>query len=395
MIYRHTGLAKAMNTLGGILTPFVYGLVMAYLLCPLYNWGVRTFRRPKLFHKGKRDRSLTIAKALSTVLSIAVLLGIVIGILALIIPQVIHSVMSIADDLPGAIDSLTKWARGLSHNSQLAGPIGKLLSNGAHDFRQWVENHLVPGYDSIVSGVRDVGIGIVNAIKNFFIGLVICIFFINSKEIFSAQCKKLVLAVFREDRADAFLRGAAFVNKTFGGFINGKLIDSLIVGVICFIFMSIVGWPYAVLISVIVGVTNIIPFFGPFIGAIPSALLLLMVDPLTCLYFLIFILVLQQIDGNIIGPKILGDSTGLASFWVMFAILVGGGLFGFVGMIVGIPVFAVIYAYVCFAVNRQLDRKGLSTDLRDYKNLYKYESHKGRDKKNDDKGANQEDGQTT
>ena len=146
-------------------------------------------------------------------------------------------------------------------------------------------------------------------------------------------------------------------------FISLKLIDSLIIGIICFIGMSIFNWPYKMLVSVIVGVTNIIPFFGPFIGAIPSALLIFMVDPLTSLYFLIFVLALQQFDGNILGPKILGGSTGLPSFWVMFAILVGGGLFGFVGMIIGIPVFACIYAYTAYSVNKKLEKKQLSTDL--------------------------------
>lgn len=179
----------------------------------------------------------------------------------------------------------------------------------------------------------------------------------------------MIFAVTSEERAHRFLYGTHYVNKTFGKFINGKLIDSLVIGVLCFIFMSIVNWPYAMLISVIVGVTNIIPFFGPFIGAIPSALLILMVDPLTCLYFLIFILILQQLDGNVIGPKILGGSTGLPSFWIMFAILVGGGMFGFAGMILGIPVFACVYAYTAYSVNKKLDQKGMTTDLGVYKNM--------------------------
>ncbi|MEA4922232.1 MAG: AI-2E family transporter [Eubacteriaceae bacterium] len=377
MIYRNQGLANAMNTLTGILTPFIYGLVMAYLLCPLYNWGVRTFKKVRWPRIRGVDRSLTFSKGVSTTISILVLLGVVIGIIMLIVPQMIESIVGIAKTLPESIAQFTKWLSSLSHGAQLTGPIERWVSDAAANFGKWVETNLIPEYDSVVSGVKDIGMGIVNVVKNFFIGVVICVFFINSKEIFAAQSKKLVLAVFREERADAFLRGSAFVNKTFGGFINGKLLDSLIIGVICFIFMSIFHWPYAVLISVIIGVTNIIPFFGPFIGAIPSALLILMESPITCVYFLIFILILQQVDGNIIGPKILGDSTGLSSFWVMFAILIGGGLFGFVGMIIGIPIFAVIYAYLCHAVNKKLDKKGLSTDLRDYKDIYKYKGTEG------------------
>ena len=158
------------------------------------------------------------------------------------------------------------------------------------------------------------------------IAIIICVYFLNSKDTFAAQIKKIILSVFKKNTADEILQGAAFTNKTFGGFINGKLIDSLIIGIICFIVMSIFGWEYTLLISCIIGITNIIPFFGPFIGAIPSALLLLMVDYRQCVYFVIFIFILQQFDGNILGPKILGDSTGLASFWVLFAVLIGGGL---------------------------------------------------------------------
>ena len=175
------------------------------------------------------------------------------------------------------------------------------------------------------------------------------------------------MSVFRKETADEILEGAHFTNMTFGGFINGKIIDSLIIGILCFIFMSIFGWEYTLLISCIIGITNIIPFFGPFIGAIPSALLLLMVDTRQCIYFIIFILLLQQFDGNILGPKILGDSTGLASFWVLFSVLVGGGMFGFIGMVIGIPVFAIIYAYVTRAVNSKLRKRGLSTDLSEYR----------------------------
>lgn len=163
----------------------------------------------------------------------------------------------------------------------------------------------------------------------------------------------MIVAFFSEHTAKEILDGASFTNKTFGGFINGKIIDSLIIGLLCFVCMTIFGWEYTLLISCIVGITNIIPFFGPFIGAIPSALLLLMVDPEQCMWFLVFILALQQFDGNILGPKILGDSTGLASFWVLFAVLVGGGLFGFIGMVIGIPVFAIIYAYATRSINPQ------------------------------------------
>ncbi|MGI6737598.1 MAG: AI-2E family transporter [Anaerovoracaceae bacterium] len=377
MFYRNTGLGQAIGKLNAALMPFVWGLVMAYLLCPLYNLCVRSFSKVRWPKMRGRDYTTTVSKALATIISLAVLLGIVVGILALIIPQMVQSITSIAQELPTWVRQIENWIDDAVAAAQLRAPLEHFLGDASTNFIAWVQDKIVPGYDKMVSGVAEVGMRILTLLKNFFLGLIICAFFINSKDIFAAQCKKLILAIFNENHADKFLRGAAYVNKTFGGFINGKLLDSLIVGIICFICMSLFRWPYAVLISVIVGVTNFIPFFGPFIGAIPSALLLLMVDPLTCLQFLIFILILQQVDGNIIGPKILGDSTGLSSFWVMFAILVGGALFGFGGLVLGIPVFACFYALMCYLVNRRLDKKGLSVDLRDYRQIYKYKGIKG------------------
>ena len=173
----------------------------------------------------------------------------------------------------------------------------------------------------------------------------------------------------RTDTANAVLENFRFIHRVFGGFITGKLLDSLIIGLITFVSMSILQLPYVLLISVIIGVTNIIPFFGPFIGAIPSTILIFLVSPLQAVYFVIFIFILQQFDGNILGPKILGDSTGLASFWVMFAILLFGGLFGFAGMVVGVPLFAVIYSTISGLVNRSLRNKHISTDTSAYMTL--------------------------
>ncbi|MEG0392440.1 MAG: AI-2E family transporter [Anaerovoracaceae bacterium] len=373
MVYRMDGLLKYLGVVNKILTPFTYGLVMAYLLCPLYNLCMRVLQRVRWPRINKKDKSLTISKALSTTASLVVMFAIIGALLWMIIPQLIESIISIARQLPSVIEDFVAWLQHRFDNlPQLTGPMERWVSDTSEKFVRWVEGILVPQYDRLILGISGGLVGIVNVIKNFFIGVIICVFFINSKDIFEAQSKKLIFALLREERADAFLRGATFTNRTFGRFINGKLIDSLIVGIICFVVMSIFNWPYALLISVIIGITNIIPFFGPFIGAIPSALLLLMEDAWICFYFVIFILILQQIDGNILGPKILGDSTGLSSFWVMFAILVGGGLFGFVGMIIGIPLFAVFYAYLCYAVNKKLEKKGLSTDLREYQKLYRY-----------------------
>ncbi len=369
-IYRIDGLMSFFASVGGVIAPFVYGLVVAYLLCPLYNVTVRGCMKVRFFKRGKKDRSRLISKILASIVSLLALFGVIVGLLWMVIPGMIDSLSGIIKMLPAQVNAWSEWAENTIANMQeTTGPMAVVIDTVINNARTWVDNTIIPGSENMISGLSTTAFGILSGIWNFIIGVIICTFFLNSKEIFAAQARKLIFAVTSEERAHRFLYGTHYVNKTFGKFINGKLIDSLVIGVLCFIFMSIVNWPYAMLISVIVGVTNIIPFFGPFIGAIPSALLILMVDPLTCLYFLIFILILQQLDGNVIGPKILGGSTGLPSFWIMFAILVGGGMFGFAGMILGIPVFACVYAYTAYSANKKLDQKGMTTDLGVYKNM--------------------------
>ena len=369
-IFRAKGLAAAISTVTGILTPFIYGLVMAYLLCPLYNATFRFMKKKKFLHKGKKDRSAIYSRIIASTVSVVTMFTIIIGLLWMVLPGLVDSVISIVKILPTKIAEISVWIEKYVNSiPDTKGPLGGIMNSLVDNFEKLVQNTILPGSENIITSVSTGIFGILSGIKNFIIGAIICVYFLNSKEIFAAQSRKLVFAIMNEQKAYQFLYGTHFVNKTFGKFINGKLIDSLIIGIMCFVFMSIFRWPYIMLISVIVGVTNIIPFFGPFIGAIPSALLILMVDPIKCLYFLVFILLLQQFDGNILGPKILGGSTGLPSFWVMFAILVGGGLFGFVGMVIGIPIFACIYAYTGYAVDKRLDKKGLSTDIGLYKKL--------------------------
>ena len=367
ILYRMHGFMDVISQITGILMPFAYGLVMAYLLCPLYNWTYSRCIKSQFFKKGKKDRSRVYGKVFGTVVSLAALTIIVISLLWMIIPGLIDSITGIIKMLPGKVNDFVKWMELMVADvADAEGPMANITNSLLESGRQWVETTIIPGSETLITGISTSVMSILAGIKNFFIGIIICVFFLNSKEMFSAQAKKIVFAVFNNSNSNKFLYGAHFVNRTFGKFINGKLIDSFIIGMICFIFMSIVDWPYIMLISVIVGVTNIIPFFGPFIGAVPSALLILMVDPVTCLYFVIFILALQQLDGNIIGPKILGESTGIPSFWIMFAILVGGGMFGFVGMVLGIPVFACIYAYISYRVDKKLNEKGLPVNTNNY-----------------------------
>ena len=370
IFYRIDRFSGVISTVIGILGPFIYGLVMAYLLCPVYNVTFRNLMKLGLFKNRKANKGIVMAKVVSSLTSIIVMLAIIAGLLWMVLPGLVESVGGIIRMLPEKINSLAKWGIKTIHDMpDKSGPMAGFMEKAMASLQDWAQHSILPKSEYLIQGVSNSILGLVSGLKNFAVGIIICVFFLNSKDIFAAQCRKLIFATMKEEKAFKFMYGARYVNRTFGQFISGKLIDSLIIGIICFIGMSIFNWPYKMLVSVIVGVTNIIPFFGPFIGAIPSALLIFMVDPLTSLYFLIFVLALQQFDGNILGPKILGGSTGLPSFWVMFAILVGGGLFGFVGMIIGIPVFACIYAYTAYSVNKKLEKKQLSTDLGIYKDL--------------------------
>lgn len=367
-IYRYDGVSNIVSAVTGVLMPFIYGLVMAYLLCPVYNFTVRNVYGLFGSNNIRFKRALTVSKAVGTIVALTVLLVVIFGVLWMIVPGLIDSIVNIIELLPSSMAQLLEWVDiKLAKYPELIDMIGSITGRFTEDATSFVMGTLLPEYSSIAVSISEGVIGVLIAIKNLFIAVIICAYFLNIKDTLAGQFKKLILAVCNENTAGEIFSGAEFTNKTFGGFINGKIIDSAIIGVLCFIFMTIFGWEYTLLISCIIGITNIIPFFGPFIGAIPSSLLLLMVDMNQCLWFLVFILCLQQFDGNILGPKILGETTGIASFWVLFAVLIGGGLFGFVGMVVGIPVFVVCYAYLTRIVNKRLEKKGFSTDLNIYK----------------------------
>ena len=380
-IYRFDIVKLFFSTCARVLAPFIYGLVMAYLLCPIYNLTVN--RSYYVLNSGERKfkHDLAISKAIGSVISIIILIVVIAGVLWMIIPGLFDSLLKIFDALPAAMKEFTEWIDIKFAKLPVAkDSIDEWINSFTETALDFAKNTLLPHSGSIAAGISSRLIGALGLVMNFIIGIIVCVYFLNIKDTLGAQAKKVIFATFSEETADEILDGAEFTNKTFGGFISGKIIDSLIIGIMCFIIMSIFGWEYSLLISCIIGITNIIPFFGPFIGAIPSALLLLMVNPMHSLYFLILIVALQQFDGNILGPKILGDRTGLSSFWVLFAILVGGGLFGFIGMVLGVPVFAVIYTYISRSLNRKLVKKGFSTDVSDYK-VDKYRVKKKRKRK--------------
>lgn len=365
--------AGGLARINDILMPFYIGLVMAYLLCPIYNGTTRIIYRLNKGRFKKPINDLRLARVIATFISITVLIVAVGGVIMMILPDLWESIFGLVMGLPDTMKSFIQWLRGiLESNPEAMTFLEGKLDGLADAVLVWAQEKMVPGAEAVINNVSIGVIGTVGVIFDLFVALIICVYVLNSKEKFIAQAKKLVLAVFKPEMADEIFELGTISNETFGGFINGKIIDSIIMGILCFAAMSLLGLPLPMLVSVVVGVTNIIPFFGPFIGAIPSGIILLIIEPVAALKFVIMILVLQQIDGNIIGPKILGKTTKLASFWVMFAIIVSGGLFGFVGMILGVPVFAILYTYISRAINRKLETREMETDTLLYEDFSKY-----------------------
>ncbi len=355
--------------LADILAPVIYGAVMAYLLTPVYNRCV--VKSKPVFTKWIKSekRGKTLAKGLGTIVSVVVLIVIVVGLFSMVIPEVIRSIQNAVNGLPENMRNLSIWISQVLEDNPEA---EQIAINSLNRLAEWAQGVLEPNLDKILGILGNLSLGVISLIvwiKNLLIGLIVMIYLLNIKDQFVALAKKIAYGLFSIEWANRIVKETRFIHKVFGGFIIGKIVDSLIIGIMCFVCLSFMKMPYTLLVSVIVGVTNVIPFFGPFIGAIPSAFLILLVSPLQCLYFLIFILLLQQFDGNILGPKILGDSTGVSSFWVLFSILLFGGLFGFVGMIIGVPTFAVIYRLIGDFINSKLRKRNLSVRTDDYQEL--------------------------
>ena len=359
-VFRLQEIGHYAKLIANILMPFIYGAVIAYLLTPVCKAiqiyledKAQLYRRPP--EKAKKLKSFF--KGISILLSILLFCLIIYALIAMLVPQLVNSVLLLVDAMPGYIQTTSVWLEKLVEDNPVMLNYVEQYSTDIMDYVQnFAKTSLLPNINNIITGVSSSLLTMIGVAKNLIIGLIVAVYFLNSRELFCKQARLMIHAIFRdremteeekasgkEQKADWIIRETNVLNDYLGGFVKGKLLDSLIIGVICMIFTAVVNMPYAVLVSVIIGVTNIIPFFGPFIGAIPTALLILMVSPIQCVYFVVFIIVLQQFDGNILGPKILGNTTQLSSFWVLFAILLFGGVFGIVGMIIGVPIFGFIY----------------------------------------------------
>lgn len=348
---------ECMEALGwffSIFTPFILGFVIAYLI----NFFVRGFEN-KVFYKIKKPKT---QRVLSMMAGYLVALIIVVIFFFMVIPQTVESISSFITNIPNYIENLLSLVNQVS------------IKYGWEDSLRIYINETLTTFEKntpdIISWLLPYTVGITTAVYktllNIFIAVVVSIYFIGTKEKFIAQMKKGLYANLKKERVDNLIHLTVMTNDTFSNFISGKLLDSLIIGIICFIVMFVFKFPFALLISVIIGVTNIIPFFGPIIGAVPCFFILLIADPIMALWFLIFVIILQALDGNVIGPKILGFSVGISAIWIVFSIVIGAKLLGFIGMVIGVPVFAIIYSLFSIHTEKKLAAKGMSTKTEDY-----------------------------
>jgi len=352
ILFRLQGIGDALRTVSDILAPFVYGSVIAYLLRPLCN----TYE--SFFSDVFPQRMKRFANSVAVLLSIVTGILVVYTLIIMVAPQLYASVLSLWNSLPEKINQFLAWATGIfGEDEELLQAFNASSQILMAELESWAETTLVPYITNIVSGVGSSVLKVLNFLYDLLIGLIVAVYLLGSRKKFARQSVLLVRSCLNPKWADIFLDEISFIDRMFGGFIDGKLLDSAIIGVLCYIGCLIFKFPNPLLIAAIVGITNIIPFFGPFIGAVPSTFLILIEDPIKALWFVLFVLVLQQLDGNIIGPAILGDKTGLSSFWVLFTIILFGGLWGIVGMIIAVPLFAVIYDTIKRLVRRGLFNK--------------------------------------
>ena len=384
-LFHFSDVARFFNMLGAILRPIFMGAVIAFLLLPVHRYILRflTAMTPDKRIKNKRD--MAFLNIVAIILSLLLAFFLFYLLLAMVVPQVFESVVGLVQAIPDYIEVVQGWLQTyFEDNPEIQSAVMYIYNSSAASLEQWLNSDILPNLESatsalewlrkdivpnltgVVAGVSGMVVGFLVLVKDLLISIIVSVYLLVRKDIFAAQSKKIIYSLFRTDIADLIVDETRNAYRIMSGFINGKLLDSLIIGIICLVCCNLFKFPYPALIATIVGVTNIIPFFGPFIGAIPCGLLIFLVNPLQAIYFAIFILVLQQFDGNILGPKILGDSTGLASFWVLFSILFFGGLFGFAGMVLGVPVFAMFYSVVSRLVSYGLRSRSLPVETEDY-----------------------------
>ena len=357
-----SGLLGVLGRLIGLIMPIIIGLCVAYILNPV----LKVLENQVFCHIRPLKKRKKALRGVSLLVTFVIAIACAYLIIMMIIPQIMDSVAGLTASLPGYFTSAQAYITQLFRDYPFISDLtGITPENLADTLMGWVGD-LSPFVSNIINGFIGGVMGAVTGVTNVIVGLIVSIYLLYGKENFFAQTKKITFALFPKSYAQRLQNVYHNANTIFNGYIIGKILVSVIVGVLCYLVMSIVRFPYPLLNSVIIGVTNVIPFFGPIIGAIPTALLVFLARPEMTIWFLLFVLILQQLDGNVSGPLVLGDSTGLPAFWVVFAILVGGGLAGFMGMVIGVPIFAVIYSLVRTWIEGRLNRKRLPASTGEY-----------------------------
>ena len=384
-LFHLSALRAFFGTLAHILRPIFLGMIFAFLLLPVHRgiFGFLVAMTPEKRLKNKGD--VQFLNVLAIILSLLLAVFLLYLLLAMALPQVYLSIVGLVNAFPDYINSVQEWLQKfLADNPDIQNTVMSVYVSAAASLEDWLNADILPNLESVtttvqwlrqsvlpnltgvMSSVSALVVSLALLLKDLLIALIVTFYLLIRKDVFAAQSKKIVYSMLPTHVGDLVVEETRSAYRIMSGFINGKLLDSLIIGVIALVCCNLLKFPYPALLATIIGVTNVIPFFGPFIGAIPCGLLVFLDSPIKCVYFAIFILVLQQFDGNILGPKILGDSTGLASFWVLFSILLFGGLFGFAGMVLGVPVFAMIYSVLRRLVHYGLRRRGLPEDTKFY-----------------------------
>ena len=371
LIFSKLGIiASALKTIVSTVSSVLYGVVMAFLMAPVYDrisaWVEEILS--SFFPKWKKSGKW--AKFIATLACLIILIFVIFALIMMIIPELVNSITNVIGYAPDGMSNLENWLKDILNKNP---DLEKLVIGNYQDISERVSDiattTVLPNVNTYIKNLSSGVINALGVLVNIIIGMMVMMYLLNMKTTLSSQAKKIVYSMAGVKIGNEIVTEARYIKNMFEKFIVGKIIDSIIIGIINYFFMVIIHMPYALLISVVVGVTNVIPFFGPFIGAIPSIVLLLLVSPFTALQFAVWILVLQQVDGNIIGPKILGQTTGLPSFWVLFSILLFGGLFGIVGMIIAVPTWAIIYRTISRVSEHFLRKRGLEPDSGSYVNL--------------------------
>ena len=370
IVLNFSSFLAVVKTILGAFSPVVSGAVFAYLLNPLMNFMDRRLYPALLRRKMGEKKAYKLSRVLSLIFALLFALVLLYEFFSMLLPQLYESIVGIINNLSTYYGDAEKWILGfLADNPDLSAQVDKLMEQFYQFLEGYINPDLLGNINSIFTSVTSSVLSVVRSLLDLLIGVVAAVYILWSRDRFLAQIKKIAVASMSQAKADRFFDLGRRIHKVFSSFIIGKLVDSLIIGVLCYIGALILRFPYPALIATVVGVTNVIPFFGPFIGAIPCAFLILLVDPLKCLYFIIFIFGLQQLDGNVIGPRILGDTIGISGFWVLVSITVAGNLFGFTGMVLGVPVFAVLYMLLSEIVAEKLRRKHRPVETAAYRGL--------------------------